>query len=94
LRLALNISRNVRLGWCRRRGYGIASCRATRSVSLLFRPTLYIAVNMVCYLRKRLKLSAAILVALIAHYIPNLASDGTVCNNDIYRQKSKFFQLN
>ena len=32
---------NVRLGWCRRRGYSVASSRATRSVSLLFRHTSY-----------------------------------------------------
>jgi len=43
---------------------------------------MYIAANMVCYLRKRLKSIVAILVALIAHYKPNLASDGTACNNE------------
>jgi hypothetical protein len=34
-------SRNVHRGWCWRHGYSFASCRATRSVSLLFRPTLF-----------------------------------------------------
>jgi len=35
-------SRNVCLGWCQRRGYSVASCRATCSVSLLFRSALYV----------------------------------------------------
>ena len=41
-------SRIVRLVWCRRRGYSIASYRATRSVSLLFRHTSYIVVTKIC----------------------------------------------
>lgn len=41
----------------------------------------YIAANVVRDLRKYLKVSAAIPVALIAHHKSNLASDVTVCNN-------------
>ena len=40
----------------------------------------YIAANMVRDLGTCLKVSVAILVALIAHHTPNLASNGTVCN--------------
>ena len=38
-------SSNVRLGWCLRRGYSVASFRATCSVSLLFRHTSYLPVE-------------------------------------------------
>ena len=47
--LHLTSIRNVRLGWCWRRGYSIASSRATCSVSLLFRHSLYYHLVAQCF---------------------------------------------